>query len=155
MVLTPARLTEYVRRFQVRVANNFLFELQREEFRTTPKAFPDEFAARETNRWWHTWRDDPRLEAMSKSPDARVGVHQPVQARDVLSSNYFQKYTAIAETQQAMPFSNSIGASYFILHLAMTDRWDRDRSSPDGKGAQDLYLRGVLSRVGFQIHAVH
>jgi len=123
----PARLSDYARRFQARVAKNFLFELQPEEFWTTPTAFPDQFTARENNRWWHTWREDARLDALFKSADARVGVHQPIQARDVLSSNYFQKYSAIAETKQAMHFAHSIGANYFIFHLAMTDRWEWDR----------------------------
>lgn len=123
----PARLTEYARRFQTRIAKDFLFELQPEEFWTTPTAFPDQFIARETNRWWHTWRDDSRLGAMFKSPEAKIGVHQPIQGRDVLSSNFFQKYTAIEETKQAMLFANWMGANYFVFHLAMTDRWEWDR----------------------------
>jgi hypothetical protein len=123
----PARLTDYARRFQNRVDKNLLFELQPEEFWVTPTAFPDQFTARETNRWWHTWKNDPRLAAVLKSTEACIGIHQPVQARDVLSSNFFQKYAAIEETKQAMLFANAVGANYFVFHLAMADRWEWDR----------------------------
>src|SRR5574341_1265389 len=123
----PGRLVDYARQFQTRVAQDVLFELQPEDAWTTPTAFPDQFTARETNRWWHAWRADARLDALFKSANARVGIHQPLQSRDVLSSNYFQKYGAIEETKQAMLFANAIGADYFVFHLAMTDRWEWDR----------------------------
>jgi hypothetical protein len=123
----PSRLADYARRFQSHIAPDFFFELAPEEHWTTPVSFPDQFVARETNRWWHTWHDDARLGALFKSPQARVGVHQSVSGRDALSSNFFQKFTAIEETKQAMLFAHSIGASYFVFHLATLDRWDWDR----------------------------
>lgn len=126
-MLVPARLTDYALHFGARGVKTFFVELQPEEFWTTPTAFPDQFTPRESNRWWQTWRQDPRLGAMLRSADTRVGVHQPIQERDVLSSNYFQKYAAVEETKQAMLYANTIGADYFVFHLAMTDRWEWDR----------------------------
>ncbi len=142
----PARLADYARRFQTRIAQDLLFELQPEEFWTTPTAFPDRFTARETNRWWRTWRDDAPLGALFKSEQARVGLHQPIQARDVLSSNYFQKYAAIEETKQAMLFANSLGADYFVFHLAMTDRWDWDRRDQMDKALKILKVFAAYYR---------
>src|SRR6266545_4536284 len=104
-LVVPHRLVDYARQFQSRVGTeNFFFELQPEEHWVTPTAFPDQFVAREANHWWHAFRDNSRLRALFKSPQARVGVHQPIQSRDALSSNFFQKYTAIEETKQAMAF---------------------------------------------------
>lgn len=124
----PERLAEYARRFQTRTqSEDFLFELQPEEHWTTPIAFPDQFVERETNRWWHNFRQDKRLRALFKSSHALVGVHQPIQSCDALSSNFFQKYQALEETKQAMTFAQYINADYFIFHLATVDRWEWDR----------------------------
>lgn len=124
----PERLADYARRFQTRTRyEDFLFELQPEEHWTTPINFPDQFVARETNRWWHNFRQDARLRALFKSPHSAIGVHQPIQSCDALSSNFFQKYQALEETKQAMTFAQYIGADYFVFHLATMDRWEWDR----------------------------
>lgn len=124
----PERLAEYARRVQTRTqSEDFFFELQPEEHWTTPISFPDQFSARETNRWWHNFRQDTRLRALIKSPHALIGVHQPIQSCDALSSNFFQKYQALEETKQAMTFAQYIGADYFVFHLATVDRWEWDR----------------------------
>lgn len=124
----PERLADYARRVQTRTrSEDFLFELQPEEHWTTPIAFPDQFVARETNRWWRNFRQDARLRALFKSSHAVIGMHQPVQACDALSSNFFQKYHAIEETKQAMTFAQYIGADYLVFHLATMDRWEWDR----------------------------
>lgn len=124
----PERLVDYARRFQERVGvQEFFFELQPEDFWTIPAAFPDQFVERKPNRWWRAFRENARLFRFFKSASSRVGVHQPIQARDMLSSNFFLKYAAIAETKQAMAFAQFIGANYFVFHLAMVDRWEWDR----------------------------
>jgi hypothetical protein len=94
---------------------------------TLPAAFPHEFVERQTNRWRRAFRANPRLRATFKAERARLGVHQPIAARDVLSSNFFLKYGALAETQQALDFAHYVNADYFVFHLAMQDRWDWDR----------------------------
>ncbi len=124
----PERLADYARRFQTRTGlEDILFELQPEEHWTIPIAFPDQFVERETNRWWHSFRSDARLRALFKSSRSGIGMHQPIQSRDALSSNFFQKYQAVEETKQAMLFAQYIGAEYFIFHLATADRWEWDR----------------------------
>lgn len=126
-MLVPSRLTDYAQHLRARGAKRFFVELQPEEYWMTPTSFPDRFTPRESNRWWQAWRQDPRLGALLRASDTRVGLHQPIQERDVLSSNFFQKYTAMEETKQAMLYASSIGADYFVFHLAMADRWDWDR----------------------------
>ena len=124
----PERLAEYARRFQVHVGTeNFHFELEPEDAWTLPAAFPDQFVQRKTNRWWRAFRQNAALLDLFRKASAPIGVHQPVQGRNVLSSNAFSKYEGIAETQQAMAFAHFVGADYFVFHLAMTDRWGWDR----------------------------
>ncbi|MBI4790819.1 MAG: hypothetical protein HY782_27635 [Chloroflexi bacterium] len=124
----PERLADYARRFRERVgAADFCFELQPEDAWTLPAAFPDRFVERKTNRWWRAFRQNTAQLDLFRSSSAPVGVHQPIQGRNVLSSNYFLKYEAIAETHQAMALAEFIGASYFVFHLAMADAWDWDR----------------------------
>lgn len=124
----PERLAEYAERFRVRVGSPaVVFQLQPEDFWTMPAVFPDQFVSRKTNRWWRAIQTQPRLLSILTGPPAQIGVHQPIQNRDVLSSNYFSKYEAIEETKQAMDFAQYIGAEYFVFHLAQVDKWNWDR----------------------------
>ncbi len=124
----PERLTEYVRRFQKLVGtDDFSFELQPEDHWSVPAVFPDQFVDRKTNRWWRAFRQNEQLAELFQKARAPIGVHQPVQGRDILSSNFFSKYEAIAETKQAMSFCDFIGADYFAFHLSTMDRWGWDR----------------------------
>jgi hypothetical protein len=124
----PERLTDYADRYQARVGSPAVsFQLQPEDLWTIPATFPDQFVPRDTNRWWRAVQAQPRLLAILTGPPAHIGVHQPIQKRDVLSSNYFNKYEAIEETKQAMDFAQYIGADYFVFHLAQVDKWNWDR----------------------------
>lgn len=135
----PERLADYAKRFQKRLGtSDFCFELQPEDGWTLPVSFPDEFAERKTNRWWRAFRHNARLRELGRETAAPIGVHQPVQGRHILSSNYFEKYRAIAETQQAMSFAHYCHADYFVFHLAMTDRWGWDRRDQVNKALKIL-----------------
>ncbi len=124
----PERLIEYIRRYQKLVGTqDFSFELQPEDHWTLPSVFPDQFVERKTNRWWRAFRQNEQLLTQLQNATAPIGVHQPVQGRDILSSNFFSKYEAIAETKQAMAFCDYIGADYFVFQLSMTDRWGWER----------------------------
>jgi hypothetical protein len=124
----PERLIEYAERYRARVGSPAVsFQLQPEELWTIPAVFPDQFVPRKTNRWWRAVQTQPKLLSILTGPPARIGVHQPIQNRDVLSSNYFSKYEAIEETKQAMDFAQYIGAEYFVFHLAQVDKWNWDR----------------------------
>ncbi len=135
----PERLTDYISRFQKRVgSSDFSFELQPEDVWTVPARFPDQFVERKTNRWWRTFRQNARLLDAFSQTAGPIGVHQPIRGRDILSSDYFDKYRAIAETQQAMSFAHFIHADYFVFHLAMTDRWAWDRKDQITKAFKAL-----------------
>lgn len=124
----PERLTDYIELYQSRLESPFvLLELQPEDLWTVPATFPDQFIPRKNNRWWRTVQSQPELLAKLRAPNLRVGVHQPIQNRDALSSNFFHKYEAIEATKQAMEFAEFIDADYFVLHLAHVDKWNWDR----------------------------
>ncbi len=124
----PERLLDFVERYQARVGSPALsLQLQPEDLWTIPAAFPDQFVARKTNRWWKAVQSQPRLLPILTGPPSRAGVHQPLKERDVLSSNYFKKYEAIEETKQAMDFAQYIGADYFVFHLTQEPKWNWDR----------------------------
>jgi hypothetical protein len=124
----PEQLAEYADLYHQRVGTaDFSFELQPEEAWTLPVVFPDQFSERKTNRWLRAFRRDSQLAARFRHTAGPIGVHQPIRRRDILSSNPFKKYEAIAETQAAMVFAQSIGADYFVFHLTMSDRWGWDR----------------------------
>lgn len=124
----PERLTDYVELYQSRLESPYvLLELQPEDLWTVPATFPDQFIPRKNNRWWRTVQSQPDLLVKLRAPNMRVGVHQPIQNRDALSSNFFHKYEAIEATKQAMEFAEYIDADYFVFHLAHTDKWNWDR----------------------------
>ncbi len=124
----PERLLEFAERYQARVgAPALAFQLQPEDLWTIPATFPDQFVARKTNRWWRAVQSQPKLLPILTGPPSRIGVHQPLQNRDPLSSNFFTKYEAIEETKQAMDFAQYIGAEYFVFHLTTMDKWNWDR----------------------------
>ncbi len=124
----PERLTDYVELVQARLASPLtLFELQPEDLWTVPATFPDQFIPRKNNRWWRTLQSQPELLVKLRAPNLRVGVHQPIQNRDALSSNFFVKYEMIEATKQAMEFAEFIDADYFVFHLAQVDKWNWDR----------------------------
>lgn len=124
----PERLADYADRFRARVGTSAVsFQLQPEDAWTIPETFPDQFVPRKTNRWWRAVQTQPRLLTILTGPPSRIGVHQPILKRDVLSSNYFGKYEAIEETKQAMDFAQYIGAEYFVFHLAQVDKWNWER----------------------------
>ena len=124
----PERLTDYIELYQARVESRYvLLELQPEDLWTVPATFPDQFIPRKTNRWWRTVQSQPDLLVKLRAPNMRVGVHQPIQNRDALSSNFFHKYEAIEATKQAMEFAEYIDADYFVFHLAHVDKWNWDR----------------------------
>lgn len=124
----PERLTDYIELYQSRLESPFvLVELQPEDLWTVPATFPDQFIPRKNNRWWRTAQSQPELLAKLRAPNMRVGVHQPVQNRDALSSNFFHKYEAIEATKQAMEFAEYIDADYFVFHLAHIDKWNWER----------------------------
>jgi hypothetical protein len=124
----PERLADYAERFRARVGSPAVsFQLQPEDSWTLPAVFPDQFVPRKMNRWWRAVQTQPRLLSILTGPPARIGVHQPIQKRDVLSSNYFSKYEAIEETKQAMDFAQYVGAEYFVFHLAQVDKWNWER----------------------------
>jgi hypothetical protein len=124
----PERLMDYIELYQLRLESPFvLLELQPEDLWTVPATFPDQFIPRKNNRWWRTIQSQPDLLAKLRAPNMRVGVHQPIQNRDALSSNFFHKYEAIEATKQAMEFAEYIDADYFVFHLAHADKWNWDR----------------------------
>ncbi len=124
----PEKLVEYAQRFQARVGSQpITLELQPEDLWTIPATFPDQFVPRKTNRWWRAVQGQPRLLPILTGPPGHIGVHQPIQNRDALSSNFFKKYEAIEETKQAMDFAQYIGAEYFVFHLTQEDKWNWDR----------------------------
>ena len=130
----PERIIDYGERFEERVPNQPpTFELQPEDLWTIPANFPDQFVPRKTNRWWRALQANPRMLSILTGPPARIGVHQPVRNRDVLSSNFFKKYEAIEETKQAMDFAQYIGAEYFVFHLTQQDKWGWDRKDQMSK----------------------
>lgn len=135
----PERLADYARRFQERVGTtDFSFELQPEDLWTRPVAFPDEFVASKTNRWWRAIRQNADLAGLLRGHTGSMGVHQPILGRNPLSSNFFGKYQGIAETQQAMAFAHAIDADYFVFHLATEDAWGWERRDQMAK-ALKLY----------------
>lgn len=124
----PERLAEYLELYQSRVElPAVLVELQPEDLWTVPATFPDQFIPRKNNRWWRTVQSQPDLLVKLRAPNLRVGVHQPIQNRDALSSNFFHKYEAIEATKQAMEFAEYIDADYFVFHLAQVDKWTWER----------------------------
>ncbi|TAH50840.1 MAG: hypothetical protein EYC68_13480 [Chloroflexota bacterium] len=124
----PERLTDYIELYQSRLESPYtLLELQPEDLWTVPATFPDQFIPRKNNRWWRTVQSQPDLLMKLRAPNMRVGVHQPIQNRDALSSNFFHKYEAIEATKQAMEFAEFIDADYFVFHLAQVDKWSWDR----------------------------
>lgn len=124
----PERLADYIELYQTRLESPFvLLELQPEDLWTVPATFPDQFIPRKNNRWWRTVQSQPDLLVKLRAPTMRVGVHQPIQSRDALSSNFFHKYEAIEATKQAMEFAQYIDADYFVFHLAHVDKWNWDR----------------------------
>src|SRR5512135_745102 len=75
----PERLLDFVERYQARVGSPALsFQIQAEDLWTIPAAFPDQFVARKTNRWWKAVQSQPRLLPILTGPPSRVGVHQPL-----------------------------------------------------------------------------
>lgn len=124
----PERLTDYIELVQSRLESPYvLLELQPEDLWTVPATFPDQFIPRKNNRWWRTVQSQPELLVKLRAPNMRVGVHQPIQNRDALSSNFFHKYEAIEATKQAMEFAEYIDADYFVFHLAHVDKWNWNR----------------------------
>lgn len=133
----PERLADYADRFRARVGTPAVsFQLQPEDAWTIPETFPDHFVPRKTNRWWRAVQTQPRLLTILTGPPSRIGLHQPIQNRDVLSSNYFGKYEAIEETKQAMDFAQYIGAEYFVFHLAQVDKWNWERRDQMAKAVK-------------------
>jgi len=124
----PERLSDYIELYQTRLESPYiLFEIQPEDLWTVPATFPDQFIPRKNNRWWRTVQSQPELLAKLRAPNMLLGVHQPIQNRDALSSNFFHKYEAIEATKQAMEFAEYIDADYFVFHLAHVDKWSWDR----------------------------
>lgn len=124
----PERLSDYIELYQTRLESPYvLFEIQPEDLWTVPATFPDQFIPRKNNRWWRAVQSQPELLAKLRAPNMLLGVHQPIQNRDALSSNFFHKYEAIEATKQAMEFAEYIDADYFVFHLAHVDKWSWDR----------------------------
>jgi hypothetical protein len=124
----PEQLAEYARRSQQRIGSpQISFQFQPEDPWTLPATFPDQFVPRKTNRWFRAFQTQPSLLEAVRAASDSIGVHQPIQKRDALSSNFFTKYEAIEETKTAMDFAQHIGADYFVFHLAQVDKWAWDR----------------------------
>jgi hypothetical protein len=124
----PERLADFAGRAQQRLGSPlFSLQLQPEDYWTLPATFPDQFVPRTTNRWLRTFQSQPGLLQVLRGAATSIGVHQPIQNRDVLSSNFFTKYEALEETKQAMDFAQLIGADYFVFHLAQVDKWNWER----------------------------
>lgn len=133
----PERLADYADRYRARVGSPAVsFQLQPEDLWTLPAIFPDQFVPRKTNRWWRAVQTQPKLLSILTGPPAQIGMHQPIQNRDVLSSNYFSKYEAIEETKQAMDFAQYIGAEYFVFHLAQVGKWNWERRDQMAKAVK-------------------
>lgn len=133
----PERLVDYIELYQARLESPYvLLELQPEDLWTVPATFPDQFIPRKNNRWWRTVQSQPELLVKLRAANMRVGVHQPIQNRDALSSNFFHKYEAIEATKQAMEFAEYIDADYFVFHLAHADKWNWDRQDQMDKAVK-------------------
>lgn len=133
----PERLADYIELYQSRLESPYvLLELQPEDLWTVPATFPDQFIPRKNNRWWRTVQSQPDLLAKLRAQNTRIGVHQPIQNRDALSSNFFRKYETIEATKQAMEFAEFIGADYFVFHLAHVDKWNWDRQDQMDKAVK-------------------
>lgn len=133
----PERLADYMELYQSRLESPYtLLELQPEDLWTVPATFPDQFIPRKNNRWWRTVQAQPDVLAKLRARNVRIGVHQPIQNRDALSSNFFHKYEAIEATKQAMEFAEFIDADYFVFHLAHTDKWNWARQDQMDKAVK-------------------
>src|SRR5581483_1114209 len=85
----PERLGEYIDLYRARLDSPYvLLEIQPEDLWTVPATFPDQFIPRKNNRWWRTVQAQPELLVKLRAPNMLLGVHQPLQNRDVLSSNF-------------------------------------------------------------------
>jgi hypothetical protein len=124
----PERLSDYIELYNARLESpRVLLEIQPEDLWTVPATFPDQFISRKNNRWWRTVQSQQDLLMKLRAQNMYIGVHQPIQNRDALSSNFFSKYEAIEATKQAMDFAEYIDADYFVFHLAHVDKWSWDR----------------------------
>src|SRR5437867_3022935 len=84
----PERLADFAARAEQRIGTAQLsLQLQPEDFWTLPATFPDQFVSRNTNRWLRAFQSQPQLLSSVREVAASLGVHQPIQNRDALSSN--------------------------------------------------------------------
>lgn len=126
----PAYTAHFTRSIGVERA---FFELQPAERFAVPARFPDQFRINRGSAWLNAVEFDETVRALIDRQVHRFGVHQPLTG-DVLSSNFFGKYSALEEIRRAMDFAAGIGAEYFVIHLAQLDKWDWKRADQIRKG---------------------
>lgn len=130
----PEDLPAYARRFQDAVGGEgVVFELQPEERFVTPRAFPDEFRPRLKNRWVQVAERSRDWRHILETSQTFLGVHMPVGGIDILSSNFFGKYSALEEARQAMDLAERLNADYYVIHLAQRDKWEWERGDQIAK----------------------
>ncbi len=130
----PASLPEYVAYFcEALGVSEAFFELQPADRFVEPARYPDQFRLNRANRWLNAVEFEPAVRDLMDERKHRFGMHQPLQG-DLLSSNFFGKYSAMEEVHRALDFASGIGADYFVFHLAQVDKWDWERSDQISKG---------------------
>jgi hypothetical protein len=123
----PEELPRYAERFLNATGEPLpFFELQPTERFAEPARYPDQFRLNRNNRWLNAVEFNRTVRDFVDSGNHRLGVHQPL-IGDILSSNFFGKYSALEEIRRAMDFASGIGAEYFTMHLAQVDKWDWSR----------------------------
>ncbi|MBA3534517.1 MAG: hypothetical protein H0T73_21565 [Ardenticatenales bacterium] len=130
----PENLTTYAESFREALGvETPFFELQPNDHFVQPARYPDQFRLNRDNRWLNAVEFNQGVQSFIDSRAHRLGVHQPLLG-DMLSSNFFGKYSALEEARRAMDFASGIGAEYFVMHLAYVDKWDWERSDQIDKG---------------------
>lgn len=130
----PTSLPQYAARFcQATGAETAFLELQPNDRFVEPARYPDQFRLNRDNRWLNAVEFNREVRDFIESGGARLGLHQPLHG-DMLSSNYFGKYSAIEEARRAMDFASGLHAEYVVFHLAQVDKWDWARADQLDKG---------------------
>ncbi len=130
----PESLPEYVEYVcDVLEVGQAFFELQPSQHFVQPARYPDHFRLNRDNGWLNAVEFNAAVRDLIDSRAHRLGVHQPLLG-DMLSSNFFGKYSALEEVRHAMDFASGIGAEYFVFHLAQVDKWDWERDDQIEKG---------------------
>src|SRR5688572_27097950 len=105
----PENLTTYAEQFcEALGIEQPFFELQPNDHFVQPARYPDQFRLNRDNRWLNAVEFNQGVRNFIDARDHRLGVHQPLLG-DMLSSNFFGKYSVLEEVRRAMDFASGIG----------------------------------------------